>query len=62
MAQPSLAVALPNGKIATTEDWHHRVVIIDRGSKSIVWQYGHDGVPGSAAGYLNKPGGLELLP
>jgi hypothetical protein len=60
--QPSLAVALPNGTIAATDDWHHRVVLINRASKKIVWQYGHDGAPGSGAGYLNKPDGLELLP
>jgi hypothetical protein len=62
LAQPSLAVALPNGTIAATDDWHHRVVLIDRATKKIVWQYGHDGVPGSGPGYLNKPDGLELLP
>jgi hypothetical protein len=62
LAQPSLAVALPNGTIAATDDWDHRVVVIDRASKRIVWQYGHDGVPGSGSGYLNKPDGLELLP
>ena len=28
--QPSLAVALPNGTIAATDDWHHRVVVIDQ--------------------------------
>jgi hypothetical protein len=62
LAQPSLAVALPNGTIAATDDWDHRVVLIDRASKKIVWQYGHDGVPGSGPGYLNKPDGLQLLP
>lgn len=62
LGQPSLAVALPNGTIAATDDWHHRVVLINRASKRIVWQYGHDGVPGSAPGHLNKPDGLELLP
>jgi hypothetical protein len=60
--RPSLAVPLPNGMIAATDDWHHRVVVIDRASKRIVWQYGHDDVPGSAPGYLSKPDGLALLP
>lgn len=60
--QPSLAVALPNGTIATTDDWNQRVVLIDRASRRIVWQYGHDGVSGTAPGYLNKPDGLDLLP
>ncbi len=60
--QPSLAVELPNGMIAATDDWNHRVVLIDRKRKRIVWQYGHDHVPGSAAGYLRKPDGLDLVP
>jgi DNA-binding beta-propeller fold protein YncE len=60
--QPSLAVALPNGTIAVTDDWNHRVVLIDRKTKKIVWQYGHDHQPGSAPGYLNKPDGLDLIP
>ena len=60
--QPSLAVRWPNGMIAVTDDWHHRVVVIDPRTKRIVWQYGHLGVPGTAPGYLNKPDGLDLLP
>lgn len=59
---PSLAVAVPGGKIAVTDDLHHRVVVIDRATKQIVWQYGHNGIAGSAPGYLNNPDGLELLP
>lgn len=59
---PSLAVRLPNGMIAATDDFNHRVVVIDPKSKRIVWQYGHKGVPGSAPGYLDKPDGLDLLP
>jgi hypothetical protein len=60
--KPSLAVRLPNGLIAANDDWGHRVIIIDPHTKRIVWQYGHNGVPGSRAGYLNKPDGLDLLP
>ncbi len=60
--RPSLAVQLPNGLIAATDDWHHRVVLIDRATKRIVWQYGHTDVPGSGPGYLQKPDGLDLLP
>jgi hypothetical protein len=59
---PSLAVPLPNGMIAATDDSNDRVVIIDRASKRIVWQYGHAGVPGRAPGYLNTPDGLDLIP
>jgi hypothetical protein len=60
--RPSLAVMLPNGMIAATDDWHHRVVVIDRATKRIAWQYGHDGNPGTRPGYLQKPDGLDLLP
>lgn len=60
--EPSIAVELPNGMIAATDDWNHRVVVIDRASRRIVWQYGHDGAPGIAPGFLNKPDGLDLLP
>jgi outer membrane protein assembly factor BamB len=62
LQQPSLAVLLPNGMIAATDDWNDRVVVINPKSKQIVWQYGHDGVAGSGPGYLRKPDGLDLLP
>ena len=62
LAQPSLALALPNDTIAVTDDWNHRVLVIDRKTKRIVWQYGHDGVPGTRSGYLSTPDGLDLLP
>jgi DNA-binding beta-propeller fold protein YncE len=60
--QPSLAVQLPNGMIAATDDWNQRVVLIDPRRKRIVWQYGHDHVAGIGPGYLNKPDGLDLVP
>ena len=60
--RPSLAVQLPNGDVAATDDWHHRVVLIDRTSKRIVWQYGHYDSPGTGNDYLQKPDGLDLLP
>jgi outer membrane protein assembly factor BamB len=60
--RPSLAVRWPNGMIAVTDDWHHRIVVIDPRTKRIVWQYGHFGVASSAPGYLSKPDGLDLLP
>jgi hypothetical protein len=60
--RPSLAVMLPNREIAVTDDWNHRVVLIDRRTKRIVWSYGHRGVAGSGPGYLNKPDGLDLIP
>ena len=60
--RPSLAVRWPNGMIAVTDDWHHRIVVIDPTTKRIVWQYGHFGVASSRPGYLSKPDGLDLLP
>jgi outer membrane protein assembly factor BamB len=60
--RPSLAVRWPNGMIAITDDWHHRVLVVDPATKRVVWSYGHLNQPGSAAGYLNKPDGLDLLP
>jgi len=60
--QPSLAVRWPNGMIAITDDWHHRVVVVDPRTKKVVWSYGHLNSPSSAPGYLNKPDGLDLLP
>jgi DNA-binding beta-propeller fold protein YncE len=60
--QPSLAVQLPGGMIAATDDWNHRVVVIDPKRNRIVWQYGHDHVAGTGPGYLNKPDGLDLVP
>lgn len=60
--RPSLAVQWPNGKIAITDDWHHRVLVVDKRTRRVVWSYGHLNRPGTAAGYLNKPDGLDLLP
>jgi hypothetical protein len=60
--RPSLAVLWPHGKIAITDDWHHRVLVVDKRTKKVVWSYGHLNRPGTAAGYLNKPDGLDLLP
>ena len=60
--RPSLAVRWPNGMIAITDDWHHRVVVVNPRTKKVVWSYGHLNSPGIAPGYLNKPDGLDLLP
>jgi hypothetical protein len=57
---PSLAVPLPNGLVAAVDDYHHRVVIIDPVTDTIVWQYGTS-VAGSGGGQLSFPDGLDLL-
>jgi hypothetical protein len=59
---PSLAMALPNGNIAVNDDYRHRVVVIDPRANQIVWQYGHTDIPGTAAGYLNIPDGMDFVP
>ncbi len=59
--RPSLAVPIGENLIAATDDYGQRVVVINRQSKRIVWQYGHLDQPGSAPGYLNKPDGLDLI-
>jgi hypothetical protein len=56
-----LALPFPHHMIAATDDYGERVVIIDRRTKRIVWQYGHQGAAGSRPGYLNKPNGLDLI-
>jgi outer membrane protein assembly factor BamB len=60
--KPSLAVQLPNGLIASNDDYNDRVILIDPRTHRIVWQYGHTGVPSSAPGYLSKPDGIDFLP
>lgn len=59
---PSLAVKLPNGMVLLNDDYNDRVIVINPKTNKIVWQYGHTGVAGSSAGYLNVPDGVDLLP
>jgi hypothetical protein len=44
-----------------SDEYHDRVIVIDMQTKRIVWQYGHTGVPGGQAGYLDVPVGLDLV-
>jgi hypothetical protein len=59
---PSLALPLPNGDILVNDDYDDRVIVIDPTISRIVWQYGHQGVPGTAPGYLNDPDGVDVTP
>jgi len=36
--------------------------VIDPATDRIVWQYGHDGVPGHGPGYLDNPDGVDMAP
>ena len=58
---PSLARELPDtGDVIVVDDLRDRVIVIDRKTKEIIWQYGMTGVKGHALGYLNYPDGLDL--
>ncbi len=57
---PSLALELPNGNIVANDDQRHRVIVIDRATKAIVWQYGVTDTPGHAPGYLFYPDGMDI--
>ncbi|MDX6547504.1 MAG: hypothetical protein QOG33_1054 [Gaiellales bacterium] len=59
---PSLAAMLPNGLIIVVDDYNDRIVIIRPRTQRIVWQYGHTGVGGTAAGYLHIPDGFDFIP
>lgn len=58
---PSIARELPDtGDVLIVDDLHDRVVVVDRQTKKIIWQYGVTGVKGHAPGYLNYPDGVDL--
>jgi DNA-binding beta-propeller fold protein YncE len=58
---PSLARELPEtGDILVADDLRHRVIVIDRQTKAIIWQYGVTDTKGHAPGYLFSPDGFDL--
>jgi hypothetical protein len=62
LAQPSLALPLPNGDVLANDDANHRVIVIDPRRRRIVWQYGSTGKPGRSPGLLDTPDGVDLAP
>ncbi len=60
--KPSLAEELPNGNIIANDDYNHRIIVVDKQTGQIVWQYGVTGKPGNAPGQLNIPDGLDVIP
>ncbi len=61
LRNPSLARELPGtGDIIVADDLRERVVVIDRATKEIIWQYGQTDKKGHAAGFLNYPDGFDL--
>jgi len=59
---PSLALELANGNIILNDDFNQRVIVLDRTTKRIIWQYGVTGVPGREPGYLRNPDGVDIKP
>ena len=57
---PSLALELPTGDVVVNDDARHRVLVIDRTTKEIIWQYGVTDTPGHAPGYLFSPDGMDI--
>lgn len=57
---PSLALELPNGDVILNDDRRHRVLVIDRQTKAIIWQYGTTDQQGHAPGFLFYPDGLDI--
>ncbi len=59
--KPSLAIELPNGNVLANDDYNHRVIVVDKQTKQIIWQYGVTGKPGNDPGQLNIPDGLDVI-
>jgi hypothetical protein len=58
---PSIARELPGtGDVLIVDDLHDRVIVVDRQTKEIIWQYGVVGTKGHAPGLLNYPDGVDL--
>jgi outer membrane protein assembly factor BamB len=60
--KPSLAIGLPNGDVMVSDKVNNRLIVVDPRTNKVVWQYGHTKVPGSGAGFLNNPTGMDLYP
>ncbi len=57
---PSLAMELPNGNILLNDDLNQRVIVIDKATSKILWQYGVTHRRGAKPGYLHIPDGLDI--
>lgn len=61
LRRPSLAKELPNGNIIINDDFNHRVIIVDKATQKILWQYGFTRKQGSGRGYLSIPDGMDII-
>ena len=59
--RPSLAIELPNGNVLVNDDLNARVVVIEKATNRILWQYGVTRHPGSKPGYVHIPDGLDII-
>ena len=57
---PSDAFPTADGQVIVADDLRERVVVIDRKTKDLIWQYGVTDRKGYAPGYLNYPDGSDL--
>jgi len=57
----SIARELPiTGDILVVDDLNNRVIVIDRETQKIIWQYGRKGEKGFKPGLLNYPDGVDI--
>ena len=57
----SIAMELPDtGDILVVDDLNDRVMVIDRKTKEIIWQYGEKGKKGYLPGLLHYPDGIDI--
>ena len=52
---------LPNGHVLITDQGNERIIEVRITDKTIVWQYGENGVSGTGPNQLNNPNAAELL-
>jgi hypothetical protein len=60
--RPSMVIPLPNGDFMVSDKFNDRLIVVDPRTKAVVWQYGHTGVAGTTAGFLDNPTGMDLYP
>lgn len=57
----SIARELPDtGDVLIVDDLNDRVIVVDRQTKEIIWQYGEKNKKGFTPGLLNYPDGVDL--
>ena len=50
------------GYAGSASSQRHRVLVIDRLTRQIIWQYAVTDTPGHAPGYLFYPDGMDIDP